>query len=190
MLRRTYRRRPRRRKPYRRSLLRLRRIKRRPKRIRKKTRIVYAKKRPWRRRKRWKYRPAPIIRVVHANEPTTVTAANGSGSLKGNAQEALRQRGLWRGIWRQRLRYPPSRLARFINRFYRIPGFEYVVQDYYGRPYQQQRAKRAIQLTHRLANDNSNYLRRLLINRIVRLNRNGQPRNTISLQLGAARYQL
>ncbi len=187
MLRRTYRRRPRRRKPYRRSLLRLRRIKRRPRRIRKKPRVVYAKKRPWRRRRRWLYRPSPIIRVVHTNDPTTVTIANG-GSLKVNAKEALRQRGLWRGIWRQRLRHPPSRLARFINRFYRIPGFEYVIQDYYGRPYQQQRAKRAIQLAHRLANENSNYLRRLFFNRIVRLNVDGQPQNTINVNLGSVRY--
>ena len=170
MIRRTYfRRRPKRRLRYRRLIRRPRRIRKRPKYLRRrKNRTVYITKRP---RTRVIYRASPIIRVVRANDPTTITLSSGNGNLKSNAKEALRQRGLWRGIWRQRLRYPPSRLARFINRFYRIPGFEYVVQDYYGRPYQQQRAKRAIQLAHRLANDNSNYLRRLFFSRIVRMNR-------------------
>ena len=195
MIRRTYQRRPRKR-PLIRRPLRIRRTSRRPKVYpvtyrRRPKRVAYLKKK---RRPYWywrKYRrPTRIVQVVQTNQPDTVYVSGGTRALTSGAKASLRRRGLWRGVWRQRLSYPAAKLARFINRFYLVPGFEYVVQDYFARPYQQQRAKRAIQLAHRLASEHSNYQQRLLFERIVRLGPNGEPRATVAVNLGNVRYRI
>ena len=195
MIRRTYQRRPGKR-PLTRRPLRIRRTStlRRPRVYpatyrRRPGRVAYLKKK---RRPYWRQyrRPGRIIQVVHTNQPDTVYVSGSNRALTSGARESLRRRGLWRGVWRQRLSYPAAKLARFINRFYLVPGFEYVVQDYFARPYQRQRAKRVIQLAHRLASEHSNYRQRLLFERIVRLDPNGEPQATVAVNLGNVRYRI
>lgn len=66
------------------------------------------------------------------------------------AQSALWRHHMLRGVWIDRLMRADDQLVRFVNRFYRAPGFHYVVRDYFDGRFKRNLAQLAMRLAARL----------------------------------------
>ncbi len=68
------------------------------------------------------------------------------------ARSALRRHGLLVGVYKDRLSGASQFIKRFINRFYGIWGFEWVVRYYFREPYKRACANLAVRFVHQMAN--------------------------------------
>lgn len=66
-----------------------------------------------------------------------------------DARRALWRHGLLRGTWVDQLSDASEELVSFVNRFYRVSGFQHVVRSYFGGRYQRNVAKLAMRLAER-----------------------------------------
>ncbi len=105
------------------------------------------------------------------------------------ARNGLRQRGLLRGVWPTRLAQANDDLIRFINRFYRVAGFEYVVQDYFGSRIRERYARKAIRYARRLAKRLSNIHRTMSFERSIRQTSSGKPILSFTVKVRGRRYR-
>jgi hypothetical protein len=70
------------------------------------------------------------------------------------ARHVLRKLGLSGATWANRLRRGGHRLVDFINRFYRVDGFDEVIRLYFDGAYQRRTAQMLMRLAHQLVEKN------------------------------------
>lgn len=112
--------------------------------------------------------PGRPIRVIHKwpyrRPPRTIVVWDGGG-LPGSfdylpsnivlrARRVLRDLGLSGALWANRLRRGGRRLVDFINRFYRVDGFDEVIRLYFDGVYQRRTAQMLMRLAHQLVEKN------------------------------------
>ncbi len=156
---RRYYRRPRRfRKP--KAVLRRRRLWRRWPKIPWYVRTWYGYRWPW-----WRY---PSDWIYRPQAGTSIkTTFPGLEKFRPQARHALRRHGLLKGVWPRRLANCSNRLTNFINRFYSIAGFEWVVRDELGGGYPRRTARLAARLAQRLAARHPDFAQRMSFERVL-----------------------
>ncbi|MBE2225596.1 MAG: hypothetical protein IAF02_28930, partial [Anaerolineae bacterium] len=106
------------------------------------------------------------------------------------AKAALRRRHLLIGIWADRLARGGGQQRHFVNRFYGVPGFDWVVRDYFSGPYLRNSAHLAMRLAHQLADRDPDFARRLSFERTLAFAPDGYSIPATDLVHGGMRYQL
>ncbi|MEZ4618365.1 MAG: hypothetical protein R2867_23010 [Caldilineaceae bacterium] len=99
-------------------------------------------------------------------------AAGAAGALAG---------GVARGVWVDLLAAADESLVRFVNRFYRVPGFHHVVRAYFGGRYQQALARLAMRVAQRLARRQRDFARTARFVRTIGVSPAGAPVHSLTI---------
>lgn len=174
----------------RRPFLRYRRLARKPRRSRRKRRRP-RRKRPF----RWWHYPYPpwfVIETrggINGRSPTQPPPWANRPEMRRysrEAQGALWRHNLLRGVWIDRLMQADDRLVQFVNRFYRAPGFHYVVRDYFNGRFKRDVAQMAMRLARRFRDPG----RALRFERSLSFARGGVPVRGLKLVSEGVHYLL
>ncbi len=106
------------------------------------------------------------------------------------ALAALWRQGLLAGVWIERLRRAPPRLATFVNRFFPVSGFAWVVRLYFGGSYRCAIACLAMDLAERLAERDARFINVASFERAIGSLPSGDPLLTVELSYRGRRYVL
>ncbi len=150
--------------------------------------VVWVSNRPW-----LPTSPLPATQVVvrtPASRTRSPRPLPGPQAIHTQARRALDRAGMLQGIWASRLAQASPDLVRFINRFHRVTGFQHVVQDRFGVPARQARARLAQRLAHRLANRDPNFARRMAFQRVLGMALGGHPLVTVDVLHRGRRHRL
>jgi hypothetical protein len=127
-------------------------------------RLWLRRRRPALRRYRWWDRGYPFL-IDWGPYPITGTGAPLGRGLSNSVRRSLLRKGLLDGIWRRRLVQASPEIIRFVNRFHRVTGLERVLEDLFSDKYRRAAARMAIRLSHRLANDDPDFVQNLYYDR-------------------------
>jgi hypothetical protein len=104
------------------------------------------------------------------------------------ALAALWRQGVLAGVWIERLRRAGPRVVAFVNRFYRTPGFGWVVRLYFGGPYRRAIARLAMDLAERLAARDAGFVAAASFEQALGVLPTGEPLLSVELSYRARRY--
>ncbi len=142
--------------------------------------VVYYRRRPWR-------RYSPRIIVSHSR-PLFDDYEPISNHVISAAQSILRRQGLGYVLRSNYLIRSNSKLVNFINRYYRVEGFEHVVRLYFQRVNQRSTAKILIKLTNRLTQNDPQPSDNIRFYQTTTFDSNGDPKKSVILVYRTIHY--